>query len=100
MVPVPFYCYRSISAALSHVGLVHVDPDRVVHDHAHDRFRVDLAAEPRVPVLLLDLRTEDGRVRAIPHLHQHRPELCIGFVKQPPFNLCDRVENVGVRVTP
>ena len=43
-----------------HVGLAHVDPDRVVRDSVHDRVRVDPAAEPRVPVLLLVLGTEGG----------------------------------------
>ena len=62
MAPVPFYCYR-LYAALPHVGLAHVDPDRVVHDPVHDCVRVDPAAEPRVPVLLLELGAEDGRGR-------------------------------------
>ena len=57
-------------AALPHVRLAHVDPDRVVHDPVHDRVGVDPAAEPRVPVLLLELGAEDGRGGAAPQLHQ------------------------------
>lgn len=57
-------------AALPHVGLAHVDPSRVVHDPFHERVGVDPAAEPRVPVLLLELGAEDGRGRAVPQLHQ------------------------------
>lgn len=48
-------------AALSHVCLALVDPDRFVRDPVHGRVRVDPADEPRVPVLLLELDAEDGR---------------------------------------
>lgn len=75
-----------LSAALPHVGLAHVDPDRVVHDPVHDGVGMHPATEPRVPVLLLELRAEDGRGGAVPQLHQlqqHRPELCVRLVQQP-----------------
>lgn len=39
-----------------------------------------------MPVLLLELGTEDGRGRAVPQLHQlqqHGPELGVGLVQQP-----------------
>lgn len=48
-------------AALPHVCLAHVDPDRFVRDPVHGRVRVDPADEPRVPVLLLKLDAEDGQ---------------------------------------
>ena len=73
-------------AALPHVGLAHVGPGRVVHDPAHDRVGVDPAAEPRVSVLLLELRAEDGRGGVVPQLHQlqqHRPELGVRLVEWP-----------------
>lgn len=41
-----------------------------MRDCVHDRDRMDPAAEPRVPVLLLVLGAEDGRDRAMPKLHQ------------------------------
>ena len=75
-----------LSAALPHVGLAHVDPDRVVHDPVHDPVRVSPAAEPRVPVLLLELGAEDGRGCTVPQLHRlqrHRPELGARLVEQP-----------------
>ena len=48
-------------AALPHVCLAHVDPDRFVRDPVHGRVSVDPGDEPRVPVLLLELGAEDGR---------------------------------------
>lgn len=48
-------------APLPHVCLTHVGPDRFVRDPVHGRVRVDPAAEPRAPVLLLELGVEDGR---------------------------------------
>lgn len=48
-------------AALPHVCLAHVDPDRFARDPVHGRVRVDLADESRVPVLLLELGAEDGQ---------------------------------------
>lgn len=75
-----------LSAAQPHVGLAHVNPDRVVHDPVHDRVGMYPAAEPRVPVLLLELGAEDGRCRAVPRLHQlqqHGPELRVRLVEQP-----------------
>lgn len=48
-------------AALPHVCLAHVDPDRFVRDPVHGCVRVDPADESRVPVLLLELGAEDGR---------------------------------------
>lgn len=62
--------------ALLHVGLSHVDPDRVMRDPVHDGVRMEPTAEPRVPVLLLELSAEDGRRRAVPQLNQlpaHQP---------------------------
>lgn len=47
-------------ASLSHVGLAHVDPDRVVYDPVHYGVGMYPAVEPRVPVLLLELGAEDG----------------------------------------
>lgn len=82
MAPVLFA--TGLSAALPHVGFAHVDPVRVVHDTVHNRVGMYPAAEPQVPVLLLELGTEDGRGRAAPQLdqlhqlRQHRPELDIG----------------------
>ena len=73
-------------AALPHVRLAHVDPGRVVHDPVHNRVGVDPAAEPRVPVLLLELGAEDCRGGAVPQLHQlqqHGPELRVRLVEQP-----------------
>ena len=64
-----FFIATGLSAALPHVGLAHVDPDRVVHDPAHDGVSMYPAAEPWVPVLLLELRAEYGRGRAVPQLH-------------------------------
>ena len=75
-----------LPAALPYVGLSHVDPDRVVRDPFHNRVRVDTAAEPRMPVLLLELGAEDGRDRAAPQLHQlqqHGPKLGVRLVQQP-----------------
>lgn len=57
-----------------------------MHDPVHNRVRVYPAAEPRVPVLLLELGAEDGRGRAAPQLNQlqqHRPELSVRLVQQP-----------------
>lgn len=57
-----------------------------MYDPVHDRVRVDPAAEPRVPVLLLELGAEDGGGRAVPQLHQlqqHRLELGVRPVQQP-----------------
>lgn len=57
-----------------------------MHDPVHNRVRVYPAAEPRVPVLLLELGAEDGRGRAAPQLNQlqqHRPELSVRFVQKP-----------------
>lgn len=76
----------SLSAALLHVGLAHVNPDRAVRDPVHDCVRVDPVAEPWVPVLLLELGTEDGRGRVVPQLYQlqqHRPVLSVRLVQQP-----------------
>lgn len=81
-----FFIATGLSAALPHVGLAHVDPDRVVHDPVHDGVGMHPAAEPRVPVLLLELGAEYGRGRAVPQLHQlqqHRPELGVRPVEQP-----------------
>lgn len=75
-----------LSATLPHVGPAHVNPDCAVRDPAHDCVRVDPAAEPWVPVLLLELGAEDGRGRAVPQLYQlqqHRPELSVRLVQQP-----------------
>ena len=58
-----------LSAALPHVGLAHVDPDRVVHDPVHDRVGMHPAAEPRVLVLLLELGAEYGGTGAAPWFH-------------------------------
>lgn len=69
--------------ALPHVGLTHVEPDRVVHDPDHDRVRVDPAAAPRVTVFLLELGAEYDRNRAIPQLQQLRLELRVRLVQQP-----------------
>lgn len=65
-----FFIATGLSAVLPHVGLAHVDPDRVVHDPVHDGVGVHPAAESRVPVLLLELGAEYGRGRAVPQLHQ------------------------------
>lgn len=57
-----------------------------MHDPVHNRVRVYPAAEPRVPVLLLELGAEDGRGRAAPQLNQlqqHRPELSVRLVQKP-----------------
>lgn len=57
-----------------------------MHDPVHNRVRVYPAAEPRVPVLLLELGAEDGRGRAAPQpnqLQQHRPELSVRLVQKP-----------------
>lgn len=48
-------------AALPHVCLAHVSPDRLARDPVYGRVRMDPADEPRVPVLLLELGAEDGR---------------------------------------
>lgn len=48
-------------AALPHVCLAHVSPDRFARDPVNGRVRMDPADEPRVPVLLLELGAEDGR---------------------------------------
>lgn len=39
-------CATGLSAALPHVGLAHVNPDRVANDPAHDCVGMNLAAEP------------------------------------------------------
>ena len=57
-----------------------------MHDPVHDRVGMHPAAEPRVPVLLLELGAEDGRGRAVPQLHQlqqHGPEPRVRLVQQP-----------------
>lgn len=57
-----------------------------MHDPVHDGVGMHPAAEPRVPVLLLELGAEYGRGRAVPQLHQlqqHRPELGVRPVEQP-----------------
>lgn len=84
--PGAFFIATGLSAALPHVGLAHVDPDRVVHNPVHNGVGMHPAAEPQVPVLLLELRAEYGRGRAVPQLQQlqqHRPELSIRPVEQP-----------------
>ena len=84
LAPVLFIA-TGLSAALPHVGLAHVDPDRVVHDPVHDGVGMHPAAESRVPVLLLELDVEYGRGRAVPQLHQlqqHGPELRVRPVEQ------------------
>lgn len=58
-------------SALPHVGLFHVDQDCVVHNPVHDGVRVDPATEPRAPVLLFELGTEDGGGGAAPQFHRH-----------------------------
>lgn len=47
-------------AELANVSRAHGDLGRVAHDTVHDRVRMDPAAEPRVPVLLLKLGAEYG----------------------------------------
>ena len=81
LAPVPFIA-TGLSAALPHVGLTHVEPDRVVHDPDHDCVRMDPATAPRVPIFLLELGAEYGRSRAIPQLQQLRLELRVRLVKQ------------------
>lgn len=53
MRPGAFYLLTSGIAVLPHVSLARADPDRIVYDPVLDRVRMDPAAEPRVPVLLL-----------------------------------------------
>lgn len=56
-----------------------------MHDPVHNRVRVYPAAEPRVPVLLLELGAEEVG-RAAPQLNQlqqHRPELSVRLVQKP-----------------
>lgn len=48
------------SAELANVSRAHGDPGRIEHDSVHDRVRMDPAADPRVPVLLLKLGAEYG----------------------------------------
>lgn len=43
-----------------HAHVPHLNPGGVAHDSVHDRVGMDASAEPGVPVLLLELRTEDG----------------------------------------
>lgn len=52
--------YSPPLAVLSpHVHLSHLYPRGVVDDAVHDAVGVDAAAEPVMPVLLLELRAED-----------------------------------------
>ncbi len=54
-------------------------------DTVHDRVRVH-AAEPRVPVLLSELRAQDGRcppVAQLEKLQQHPPEQLVRPLEQP-----------------
>ena len=71
---------------LPHVGVAHVHPRRVVRDAVHDGVGVDATAEPRVPVLLPELRAEDRRARPVAQLHelqQHASEQLVGPLEQP-----------------
>ena len=55
-------------------------------DSVHDRVRVHAAAEPRVPVLLPELRAQDGRrppVAQLEKLQQHPPEQLVRPLEQP-----------------
>lgn len=55
-------------------------------DAVHDRVRVHAAAEPRVPVLLSELRAQDGRcppVAQLEKLQQHPPEQFVRPLEQP-----------------
>lgn len=84
--PGAFFVATGLSAALPHVGLAHVSPDRDTRDPVLDGVGMHPAAEPRVPVLLLKLGAEDGRGRSVPQLHQlqqHGPELSVWLVQQP-----------------
>lgn len=47
-------------AELANVSRAHCDLGLVAHDTVHNRVRMDPAAEPRVPVLLLKLGAEYG----------------------------------------
>lgn len=84
--PGAFFRYRSIRGAAACWPRPCREPDRAVQDPVHNRVRVYPAAEPRVPVLLLELGAEDGRGRAAPQLNQlqqHRPELSVRLVQKP-----------------
>ena len=55
-------------------------------DAVHDRVRVHAAAEPRVPVLLSELRAQDGRcppVAQLEKLQQHSPEQLVRPLQEP-----------------
>lgn len=71
---------------LPHVHVAHLDPGGIVDDAVHDRVRVHAAAEPRVPVLLSELRAQDGRcppVAQFEKLQQHPPEQLVRPLRQP-----------------
>lgn len=55
-------------------------------DAVHDRVRKHAAAEPRAPVLLSELRAQDGRrppVAQLEKLQQHPPEQLVRPLEQP-----------------
>lgn len=51
--------YPPLAVLSPHVHLSHLYPRGVVDDAVHDAVGVDAAAEPVMPVLLLELRAED-----------------------------------------
>lgn len=56
----PFILILIRPAELANVSRAHGVLGRVANDTFHDRVRMDPAAEPRVPVLLLKLGAEYG----------------------------------------
>ena len=70
---------------LPHVHVVHLEPGGVAGDAVHDRVRVHAAAELRVPVVLPELRAQDGRrpaVTQLEKLQQHPPEQLVRLLEQ------------------
>lgn len=70
----------------AHVELAHLDPCGAVHDAVHYGVGVHAAPKPRVPVLLAELRAEDGGAGPVARLHelqQEAPEQLVRAVEEP-----------------
>lgn len=66
--------YSPLAVLSPHVHLSHLYPRGVVDDAVHDGVGVDAAAEPGMPVLLLELRAEDcGGLLESPLHHLEQP---------------------------
>lgn len=84
--PPPEVALLSLAVFSPHVHLPHFYPRGVVDDAVHDGVGVDAAAEPGMPVLLLELRTEDrGSLLVSPlhHLEDEGAEALVELLEQP-----------------